>query len=51
MGYWRLGTRRVQSVLRLVDLVKLVTAQPNLDGAAMTGEDLDALELTWNDPS
>lgn len=51
MGYWRLGTRRVQSVLRLIDLVKVVTAQPNLDGAAMTGEDLDALELTWNDPS
>lgn len=46
---WYLGTRRVQSVLRLVDIVKLVSAQPDLTGAAVTGEDIDALELHWKD--
>jgi|SRR5215204_2076599 len=41
------GARRLQRIVRLSDIVAHVTAPPNLAGASMTGEDLDALELGW----
>ena len=43
------GARRLQRIVRLSEIVKHVTAQPHLAGASMTGEDLDALELRWNE--
>lgn len=44
------GTRKLQRVVRLSDIVKHITAKPDLSSGtlSLTGEDIDALELGWN---
>jgi len=41
---WMYGGKRVQRVIRLRDVITLITVCPNLSGAALTGEELDALD-------
>lgn len=41
------GTRQVQRFLPLAEAVKQITAEPELKGAALTGEEFDAIELGW----
>lgn len=45
------GTRKLQRVVRLSDIIKHITAKPDLSSGtlSMTGEDIDALELHWAD--
>ena len=48
------GARQVQRWLPLGDAINHITVSPDLRGAALTGEELDALELQWKhdtDPS
>jgi len=41
------GTRQVQRHLPLGEAIKYVNAPPNLTGAALSGEESDAIELGW----
>ncbi len=45
------GARKLQRVVRLSDIVKHITAKPDLSSGtlSLTGEDIDALELHWAD--
>jgi hypothetical protein len=43
------GARRIQRWLPLSGAIKLRSAEPNLKGAALTGEEFDAIELNWKD--
>jgi hypothetical protein len=42
------GTRQVQRYLPLSAAIQHVTVAPDLKGAALTGEEFDAIELAWN---
>jgi hypothetical protein len=44
------GARRLRVVLPLERVVPLLTAPPDLSGAALTGDVLDALKATWTPP-
>lgn len=49
---WMVGAahpRKIQRVIRLVDAAALATAQPNLTGARVTGELIDALGARWSE--
>lgn len=46
-GAWYVGTRRLQRIIRFADAVALSTAQPDLAGAAVSGELIDALGAKW----
>lgn len=41
------GARQIQRYLPLSEAVKHITAPPDLRGAALTGEEVDAIELGW----
>lgn len=41
------GKKRIQRWLPLSEAIKLRSAEPNLKGAALTGEEFDAIELNW----
>jgi hypothetical protein len=43
------GTRQIQRYLPLAEAVKRIRVPPNLKGAALTGEELDAIE-GWKPP-
>ena len=43
------GTRRVQRVVPLASIVTVITAQPDLTGARVTGELIDALGAKWTE--
>jgi hypothetical protein len=45
------GTRQIQRYLPLAEAVKRVSVPPDLRGAALTGEEFDAIELGWKLPS
>ncbi len=45
---WFVGSRKMQRVIRLVDYVPLITAPPDLTGAELTGEVIDALGANWS---
>ena len=42
------GTRQVQRFLPLAEAVKHITVAPDLSGAELTGEELDAIQQGWN---
>ena len=44
------GSRQVQRFLPLEEAVKHISVAPDLSGAALTGEVLDAVELGWKKP-
>jgi hypothetical protein len=44
------GSRQVQRYLPLAEAVKHCKVAPNLKGAALTGEELDAIEAGWKPP-
>jgi hypothetical protein len=44
------GTRQVQRYLPLAEAVQHITVPPDLTGAALTGEEFDAIELGWQPP-
>lgn len=47
--FWNYGTKRVGCLIRLRDVIPLVSVKPILDeGCSMTGEDMDALEFGVN---
>lgn len=46
---WYIGSRKMQRIIRLADYVPLITAQPDLTGAAVSGELIDALGAKWAD--
>lgn len=46
-GAWILGHRKVQRVIPLAAAVLLSKRPPDLTGAAVTGELVDALQVTW----
>jgi hypothetical protein len=41
------GTRQIQRFLPLAEAVKHITVAPDLSGADLTGEELDAIDLGW----
>lgn len=41
------GSRQIQRYLPLCEAVKLITDAPDLRGAALSGEEVDAIELGW----
>jgi len=41
------GARQIQRVLPLAAAVRQISVQPDLRGAALTGEEIDAIELNW----
>jgi hypothetical protein len=41
------GARQIQRWLPLGEAVKLITVAPDLRGAALSGEEVDAIELGW----
>jgi len=41
------GARRIQRFLPLAEAVEHITVAPDLRGAALTGEELDAIDLGW----
>jgi hypothetical protein len=43
------GTRQIQRYLPLADAVRRISVPPNLTGAALTGEEFDAIEA-WKPP-
>lgn len=42
------GSRQIQRYLPLEEAVKRITVAPDLRGAALSGEEVDAIELGWN---
>jgi hypothetical protein len=44
------GTRQVQRYLPLAEAIKHRKVEPNLKGAALTGEEFDAIEANWKLP-
>jgi hypothetical protein len=42
------GTRQIRRFLPLARAIEHITVQPDLTGAALTGEQFDAIELGWN---
>lgn len=42
-----IGNRRVQRVIKLADIIPLLTDQPDLTGANLPGEVIDALSAKW----
>ena len=42
------GAKKIQRFLPLSEAVKHITVAPDLRGAALTGEELDAIELGWD---
>ena len=44
------GTRRIQRYLPLAAAVRHITVRPDLRGAMLTGEELDAIERAWPAP-
>jgi hypothetical protein len=44
------GTRQIQRYLPLAEAVQRVSVPPDLKGAALTGEEFDAIELGWKLP-
>jgi hypothetical protein len=44
------GTRQIQRYLPLAAAVQHITVPPDLTGAALTGEEFDAIELGWTAP-
>ena len=47
-GAWVLGHRKVQRVIRLEDAIRLAKKPPDLTGASVTDELIDALHATWS---
>jgi len=47
---WYVGTRRLRRIIKLADLVRAATAPPDLTGAKLTGETIDAVKAAqWTD--
>jgi|SRR6478609_676634 len=47
---WYVGTRRLRRVIKLADLVRMSTAYPDLTGARLAGEVIDAVKYAkWTD--
>jgi len=47
---WYIGTRRLRRIIKLADLVKLSTVPPDLTGAKLSGEVIDAVKAAkWTD--
>jgi hypothetical protein len=44
---WYIGTRKLQRIIRLADYVPLITAQPDLTGAAIDGQAITDLGAAW----
>lgn len=42
------GTRQVQRYLPLAEAVRLISVEPDLSGAALSGEEVDAIMLGWS---
>jgi hypothetical protein len=45
------GTRQIQRYLPLAAAVQRITVAPDLKGAALTGDEFDAIELGWKPPA
>jgi len=49
-GGWYVGSRRLHRIIKLSDLVSLSTVPPDLTGAKLTGEVIDAVKAAkWTD--
>lgn len=46
---WMLGHRQVHRIIRLADAIRLAKRPPNLTGAKLPGEVIDALQATWSE--